>query len=458
MKAFCIAISIFSLSSFTYGQESFTLAEALEYARSHSLDLQIKNLDIRDVDGQIQEYTAIGLPKLQANVGYNYFIKLPTSIFPNFIEPAIYDVLFDENLLPRRDLEEPGGVPVQFGTKHNLNAGLELNTLLFDGSFFIGLKAQKMYRELILKQIVQSEAELRYAVTLAYLSVLTLQENVSIVQKNLSNLQKVRNEVHEIFKAGFAEKLDVDRIDLSVQNLEAELEKLQKLTNVSTTLLQFRMNYPLDKTITLKDNLGELMNRAYLEVMNPEFQLNIQNRPEHPVILQGIRLAEMNIKRYKFSYYPSLYGFAAYQQSLQRNKLFDSNDNGWFQTSNVGVNLSWPLFTGFDRKSKIQRATVTLDKTKLQLQQFENGVQLEFRNARTEYLNAMVTLENRKKSLALAEKIYDTAKIKFKEGVGSSLEVTSAERDYFQSQSHHIEAQFQLIQAKVKLDKSMGTL
>lgn len=457
MKAFSLFILLYYIPSL-FSQEAFSLSEALEYARKNNLDLKVKNLDVQDVDGQIKEYTAIGLPKLQANVGYNYFIKLPTSIFPNFIEPAIYDVLFDENLLPRRDLDEPGGVPVQFGTKHNLNAGLELNTLLFDGSFFIGLKAQRMYRELILKQITQSEADLRYTITLSYLSALTINENIRILEKNLSNLKKVQSEVQEIFKAGFAERLDVDRIELSVQNLEAELEKLKKLTTVSMAVLKFQMNYPLEKEIQLKDNLSELLDRSYLEIMDPNIKLNIQERPELPVIMQGIRLAEMNIKRYQFSYYPSLYGFAAYQQSLQRNKLFDSDDNGWFQTSNAGVNLSWPIFTGFDRKAKIQRAKVTLDKTKLQLNQFENAVQLEYNNAKTEYLNALVTLESRKKSVKLAEKIYDTAKIKFKEGIGSSLEITSAERDYFQSQSLLIDAQFQLIQAKVKFDKSVGKL
>ena len=88
----------------------------------------------------------IGYPKLGAKVGYSYFINVPTSILPDFISPAIYDILVKEKLLPTNNASFGGGVPVQFGTKNNLNASLELSTLIFDGSFFVGLKAQKLYK------------------------------------------------------------------------------------------------------------------------------------------------------------------------------------------------------------------------------------------------------------------------------------------------------------------------
>lgn len=459
MKPFLpLTVLILMLSLTLSGQESFTLDQAKQYALKNSLNLKNKQLDLRDVNGQLKEYTAIGLPKLQASATYNYFLKIPTNIFPDFIEPAIYDVLFDENLLPRRDLPAPGGVPVQFGTKHNFSAGLELNTLLFDGVFFLGLKAQRMYRELILKQITLEESSVKHDVSLAYLSALVLEENIQIVTRNLENLRKVQQEVTEIHRAGFLEKLDVERLELSVSNLEAELQNLQKLTDVSKNVLKFKMQYPLEKEIVLSDRLASLVNSTYLEVMDPAMGLNLEVRPEFPVLQQSLRLAEINIKRYQMSYYPSLYGFATYQQSLQRNKLFDSNDNGWFPSSNVGVQLSWPLFTGFDRTAKIERARVTLERTKVQFTSFEQGAQLEFTNARTSYVNAMVTLENRKKLVGLAEKIYETAKIKFREGVGSSLEVTSAERDLYLSQANLVESQFQLVQAKVNLEKSLGKI
>ena len=144
--------------------------------------------------------------------------------------------------------------------------------------------------------------------------------------------------------------------------------------------------------------------------------------------------------------------------NFSENKLFDSNDNNWFPTSLVGLKLNIQIFDGFDKKAKIMRAKNLHEKTNMQYKEFEYGATLEFQNARTQYLNATVSIESRKKSLALAERIYEVSNIKFKEGIGSSLEITSAERDVYQSQANLLDAQIQLINAKIDLDKSMGKL
>jgi outer membrane protein TolC len=443
-----------------YTQKSFTLEEAIKYAKVNNTRLNIQRQDVQDAAGQIKEYYAIGLPKLSGAVNYNYYLKLPTSIFPNFLSRPVYDILYDEKLLaePREYPETGPGIPVQFGTKHNLNASLNFSTLLFDGSFFVGLKAQKLYKELIVKQINQTESEITYQVTKAYMAALAIQENRLLVDKNISNLDKVRNELSKIYKAGLIEQLDVDRIELSLQNLSTEKEKLERIYLISQNVLKFQMSYPINETIQLTDKLNEVLNASYLDIMNPEFRMNIQQRSEYPVLAQNLLLTEINIKRHKVSYLPSLYGFANFQESLQRNKLFDSNDNPWFPTSVVGLNLNVPIFDGFDKKAKIMRAKAMYEKSKLQLMQFENAAQLEFENAKTEYLNASVTLESRKKSMKLADKIYETSRIKFKEGVGSSLEITTAERDVYQSQANLLDAQISLINAKTDLDKSLGKL
>jgi outer membrane protein len=218
------------------------------------------------------------------------------------------------------------------------------------------------------------------------------------------------------------------------------------------------MSFPTEKQLVLTEKMDEVLNKSYLEIMDPSIRLNIQHRPEYEVISQSLKLTEINIKRHKVSYLPSLFGFASYQQSLQRNKLFDKNDNNWFPTSLVGLQLNIPIFDGLDKKAKISRAKVLHEKTHMQYKAFEYGAQLEFQNARTQYLNASMSIESRKKSLALAEKIYEIANIKFKEGIGSSLEITSAERDVYQSQANLLDAQIQLIHAKIDLDKSMGKL
>ncbi len=458
MKRVFFLILLFSKLGVAFAQSDFNLEQAVQYAVKHSNQLALQKLNLTDAEGQIKEYYAIGMPKLNAKVSYNYFIDVPTSILPDFISPSIYGILFKENLLPARDINFGSGVPVQFGTKNNLSASLEFNTLLFDGSFIVGLKAQQMYKDLLIKQVNQSEAEVRYQVSKAYMSALVLEETQKTLNKNKSNLEKVFQELTEINKAGFIEKLDVDRIELSLQLLNTELDKLNRLSEVTKNVLKFQMNYPVDQSINLTEQLNDLIQKSYVDLLDSNLKLSVKNRPEFQVIDQGRLLAEINVKRYKVSYFPSLFGFASHQQSLLRNNLFDSKDNKWFPTTVVGLGMNAPIFDGFDRKAKIARAKVLLDKTNIQMSEFERGVELEYLNAKTQYLNALNSLESGKKSLALAERIYETSKIKFREGVGSSIEITQSERDVYQAQAKLTEAQFAVINAKIDLDKALGKL
>ncbi|NOT37751.1 MAG: TolC family protein, partial [Saprospiraceae bacterium] len=441
-----------------FAQKSFTLNEAIQYAEKNSKALQIQKLDINDAEDVLTEYKSIGMPKLTGGINYSYFIDIPTNILPDFISPSVYEVLFDENILPRKDLTFGSGIPAQFGTKNNLTAKLELSTLIFDGSFFVGLKAQKLYRELITKQLVQSTAEVRYQVTKAYMATIAVNNNIEILDKNINNLTKVYNEMNQIYKAGLTEKLDVERLELSLLNLNSEKEKLNRLYEITKQLLKYQMSFPLSENIELTQSFDELMLSSAINVTDPSFNLNFQNRPEYDVINQGIQLAEINIKRFKVSYLPSIFGFATAQESLQRNNLFDGDENKWFPTTIVGVGMNVPIFDGFERKSKISKAKTLLNRSQMQKSEFERGVTLAYENAKIQYANAANTLETKKKTLSLAEKIYQTSQTKFKSGVGSSLEISTSERDVYSAQANLLEAQLNLIYAKIDLDKALGKI
>lgn len=185
----------------------------------------------------------------------------------------------------------------------------------------MGLKAQKLYSDLIQLQVNQTEADLRYRVTKAYMGALSIKENLTILDKNIENLEKVYKEVNEIYKVGFSEKLDVDRIELSLQTLKTEREKLTRLDGITQNVLKFQMNYPLDKDLVQTESFKQILDKSYLEIMDPSFKLNTQLRPEYPVIAKGLELTEINIRRLKASYLPSLSGFVSHQEVLQRNNL-----------------------------------------------------------------------------------------------------------------------------------------
>lgn len=422
-------------------QEAFTIDQAVEFAVANSAQTQIKQLELAKADAQIKEFRATGLPQLNGSVNYQHFLNLPTSLLPAEIFGG----------------EAGTFAEVQFGLSNNLTAGAELSTLIFDGSFFTGLKAQRIYKDLIYKQTDQSEFEIKKNVTKAYLGVIIAERNKKILEKNVENLEKTLSETEVIFENGFAEKLDVSRLQLSFDNLNTEITRIDRLINLSKNVLKFQMNYPMEKPIVLSESLDDLADLVFMEEVDLDSKIDISKRPEFGVLAVGEQLNELNIEALRRGYLPSLVGFANAQTAIQRNNLFNEDEPGFFPTTIVGLALSVPIWDSFSKRSKIQQAKVDLEIAKVQKSEFERAVNLEVYNARLNYENSMNQVNSRKRSENLANEIYKTAQIKFKEGVGSSLELVQAEQNLYSAQANYASALYDLVVAKTDLDLALGT-
>ncbi len=423
-----------------------SLQEAIGYAYDHHKSIENANLNIEDANEQIIERRAFGLPQLTGDVNYQYYFQVPASVLPQALEEVVKAGNGGE--LP------PGFTRrAEFAFKNNFNFGLNLNSMIFDGSYFVGLRAARLYREYVGQEMVATRKDLQNRVVEAYLPSLILKESLDIIDKNISNLEKMLNETREIFKAGFVEQLDVDRLELSLANLLVEKENLKRQKEVSLNVLKFTINYPLDEPLEVTDQINDLLQEATSDEI--EGPINYYSRPEYKVAELGISLNQLNVDLYRSGYLPSLKLFANYQYGYQGNELF--NESGfWAPTSLAGIKLNVPIFDGLEKKAKIQRARIQLTIAENQKQELERVITLEVQNARTNYQNAKDRVNSQKKNLELAERIYSTTQIKYREGVGSSLEVTQAEQSLYLTQQNYTRALFELLVAKSSLYKALG--
>ncbi len=436
----CFWVVVLSLDA--QNPTNFTLEEAVEYGIDRNNQLDIDKLEIEDADAQILEYWSRGIPKLNGSVQYQHFVDIPVSLVP---------------------AQFFGGMPgefaeVQFGTNNRLEGALELSALLFDGGFFVGLKAQRLYKELRKRELVQSETEVRYNVTKAFLNVLVAQENVGILEQNIENLEANLSDAEANFEAGFIEKLDVDRIRLSLSTLEARRQSVEGNALIAANLLKFQMGYPIEEEIEVEGDLNSIFSSALVEEVEVEEPVNYNERMEYQIANKGLELSQVDISRLRAGYLPTLTGFASASRTLQRNDLFDDSEAGWLPATIVGVNMNFSLFDGFDRRAKIQRAKITQEKTIKEINQLERSIEMEVRNARINYNNAQTQSVNAQMNLDLAEEIYETTQIKFDEGVGSSVELRQAESDFYTAQSNHINAVYDLLDAYTELQKALGKI
>ncbi len=437
--------------------QAFSLEQAVSYALKHSISVEKSALDIANAEAQVREYQSIGIPKLNGKVDYTNNAIRPTSFLPDFISPAIVGVLEGFQLVPQgsaANLPSTGVTPVQFGVNNNLVASITASTLVFDGSYLVGLKAAKGLRELTKRQANLTDYQVRYSVMKAYVLVLIAEENKQVLVNNVNNLQKLLTETEAFYKAGFVEQLDVDRLQLSVSNLQSEQEIVQRQVDLAYNALKFMMGFDINKPIALTNKLDELIQIP----ADNELQGDVphDSRIEMDILKRTEYLNALNVKRLQMGYYPNVTAFASYQQQLQRNNIFDSDEVGFTAAAFIGVSLNVPIFDGFDKKAKIQRARIDQRRYQLEMENFRRAMNLEVANARAQYRNAQQRLDNQNKNLALAERILTRSKTKYKEGVGNSIEITTAEQELYRTQSNRMNALYDLVTAKINLDQALG--
>ncbi len=427
-------------TSFAQESEEMTLQDAIDYALENSIDMRLAAIDIADAEEQIVERRSIGIPQVAAGVDYQYFIQVPASVvdLSNF-DPTLPEGTFEK---------------LQFGLKNNLTASITANALIFDASYLTGLRAARAYRDYVQRDRERVIYEVKNKVIESYLPALILEESKKTLLKNIDNLGKLLEETKAIYNEGFAEQLDVDRLELSLSNLRTEVENLDRQKEIIYNVLKFQMGYPINDPIKAVDNIEALFEPA----SETELSGNVDyaQRPEIKVLELGIRLNELNVELNKSGYLPSLGAFATYQQSAQGNNLFDNPI--WVPSSIVGLQLNVPIFDGFNKRAKINRAKLDLEVAQKQKEQLERSISLEVANARTNYINALERAQSQQKNVELAERIYNTTQIKYKEGVGSSVEVTQAEQGLYETQQNYTQARYDLLVAKMALEKALGDL
>ncbi len=451
-----------ALTSGLWGQQSFTLEEAMSYGVGQSLSMRKKQLDIADAKEQVKEIRAIGMPKLNGGIEYQHLIDIPVSLVPAdaFALPSDLTT-FLEDVSDATDVSFPmsnggGGLQeLQFGLKNSLTASLTGSVLLFDGSYLVGLRAARLYKELAVKEMDQTASTVRVNVAKAYLAVLIAKRNQEIIGKNILNLTSSLKETKALYENGFAEKLDVDRLVYSLNNLESEKKRVDRLYVVSQNLLKFQMGYPIEEEIVVTDNLDLLVVSAGESAVDFEEPVNPSDRPELKVLETAVQLNDLNIQQFKAGYLPSLSAFGSYQRIFQANNV---KDGKWFPTTVVGATLNIPIYNGLDRATKIQRAEIEGERLNVDKEIFLQSVALEVGNARINYMNALENVENQRKSEELASSIYQTTQIKYREGVGSSIELTQAERELYAAQASYIASLYELLISKVDLEKALGKL
>lgn len=430
----------------TYSQTRYSLQEAIQYGLTHNINVKNTQTDAQSAESRIGEIRAVGLPQVTGSVSLldNLIIQrafLPATFFPG-----------------GKESDPP--IAVQFGVKYSGNAALQLSQMLFNAQWLLGLKAAQAYRELAVKNVTQSKIQVAESVSKAYYSVLVAEERAKVLDLNIQRLDSLTREMSAMNQKGFVEKLDVDRLEVSLNNLKTERTKVQNLVDLSYYMLKFQMGMKLDEQIVLADRISESdVERIGREIKADDGSgFSYDQRVDYSILKSNLLLSEMDVENNKRGYYPTVALFGGYGYNTGRNSIGDVFGSPWFNNANIGLSVNIPVFDGFTKKYKIQQAKFTVDKVKQSLSLVEQSIDLQIRSANITIINGLETLKNQKRNLDLAQEVVRVSKIKYQSGTGSNIEVINAESALKEAQTNYFASLYDLLLAKIDLDKAKGKL
>ncbi len=437
-----LIMSFLLASNLSFSQQNFSLREAVDYAVRNHVNIRNAQLDILNAEARVNEIKGIGLPQINGNFGYtNNFI-----IQKVFIPAKTFD--------PKA--AEGDVIAAEFGVRNAGQAGIGLSQILFDGSYLLGLKAADVYKELSKKALVQTKQQSAENVMKAYYSILVNEERLKLLGLNIGRLDSLLRDTKAMNVQGFVEKIDVQRLEVQRSNLKIETQNVERLQELSYYLLKFQMGKRTTDIVVLTDKLSDI-NANELMPEN-EVDMKYTNRIEYSILQTQDRLAQLDLKNQKSAYLPKVILTSNFNYSTGRPQFFDLFTQPWFNAASAGLAVQIPIFDGFQRKNRIIQSQNNLQKVKNGYELLENSIDLQVKQGQITLKNAYETLQEQKANMDLAQEIVRVSKIKYKEGVGSNLEVITAEISYKESQTNYFTTFYNALIAKVDLDKALGKL
>ncbi len=430
--------------------KKFSLKEAVAFARQNNTDIKNGKLDIVSAQKQVNEVLANGLPQVNASGSFNNNLQIPTQVLPNFLKPSLVAAN------PASAASIPDIIEAQFGQKFSASGSITASQLLFDGGFLMGVKASREFVNLSRLNTQRTEIETEVSVSKAYYLALLSKTNVQLMESNITTLTKSKTDVEQLYKNGFVEKTELDRLTLQLSNLQLQRDKIIDLEKIIEMLLKLQMGMNVNEPIVLTDNLDELYKSASSTPL-PDTKTAYSNRIEYQMLEQQYKLHNLNKKRYQFGYAPSFAGFISHQQN-SFGQSFGELGKTWYPGTVWGLNLSIPVFDGLRKSSQIQQVKINLRKTENTMQLMENLIDQEVLESKLTLERAAQQLSIQEKNMQLAQEIYNRTKIKFDNGVGSSLELTVSQNDLDNARTNYLATMYDYFLAQLKLKQATGNI
>jgi len=331
------------------------------------------------------------------------------------------------------------------------SAKLMVNQLIFSGQYIVGIQTAKLATLISEQNLEFNELNIKESVISSYYLVLITQESLDIVQQNLANLEKTLAQTEVMFKTGMAEQTDVDQIRITVNQLANANNSLQRSLELNYNLLRFQLGLDTNVDIQLTDKLEMLFTSMQAEsALDKPF--DVDDNVTYKIMQTQEEINRKMLGLEQWNYAPTISGFYNYTAKILTTD-FDMNPNHL-----IGLTMGVPIFSSGMRKARVDQAKIDYNMAQVNRDIMEDQLLLQEKQYKYNLQSSLENLYTQQENVEVAQRVYDSYRRKFEQGMATSLDLTQANGNYLDAENNYLTAIMEVMNAKLQLDKLMNTL
>lgn len=399
-----------------------SLDSAKQYALEYNKNLINAGYAVDEAGEKIRETISQGLPKVDANIDYNNYFNSKANL---------------------------GGMEFTFNPTSNLS--MSVGQLIFSGSYIVGIQTARLYKEMTETSLEKSELEIKTQVSQAYYLCIVSEKSRSIVASSLVNMKDVLQKTRAMVQVGIAEELDYDQLSVQANMLENALKSSERQLELSLNMLRLQMGLGAEVEMILTDELEMIVSQSdfMANLVNP---FELRDNLDFQLLQLQTNIAGKQVNLEKAAYLPTITGFYSYTEKLKKPELD-------FAPKHVaGFNVSIPIFASGMKQARVNQAKINLKVAENQKDLVSEQLLIQERQLRYNLKNAIEQYESQKTNAEVAQRVYDNIKLKYQQGIVSSMDLTTANSNYLQAENNYVSSLIQLLNANTEMDKFLSNL
>jgi outer membrane protein TolC len=316
------------------------------------------------------------------------------------------------------------------------------------------------------------------------ISQIVEQSELQVKEQMVNTIASVINNYYDIVRQ--KQQLEAVREQMSVSEERVKLaeKKLQVGTGIKPELLQARVDYNAQRTqvlqqeaiiAQLKEQLNNFVGLQLPTVydvadtiiidLNLRLDESFQNLDNTNYSLlatrKNLNIANLTLRERRAEYLPFINFNAAYNFSRNDNtKQINPFGPVYNRTEgfNYGFSMSLPILSGLNTRRQAQLARIEVVRQELLYDQQRNTINVDLRNAFTNYENAKKILLIEEENIGLAKENVFIALEAFKRGVNTFIELRTAQQSLAEAYNRLISARFNAKVAETELLRLNGSL